>query len=635
MLESMRNHAKGWIAKIILTGIALSFVLWGVGDYFTGGNAEPVAMINDSPVGNNEFYQAYNRQLNAYRAMLGKQYSKEFVQSLNVKANTLQTIINRRIMLDVASNLGLTAPDAVVLATVQSNPSFQQAGTFDPQRYKILTRNMGFGSEQDYENDVRLNVMVDALQQAIIGSVHVSEAEIHERFTRQYEQRVLAAIVVDPVSVMDQVSVSDADAKAWYDEHKSSYQSPLRIKVNAVEIDPAVLAADMVVDDAEIKAAFDSRKAAFSEPEQRQASHILIKVKKDAWKGLRTAARKKIEAVQARLKAGEDFAKLAKEVSQDSSAAKGGELGWFKSGAMVGAFDKVVFGMDKGSVSDIVETQFGYHIIKLNDIRPAHDKTYAEVKDSLKAELIAAAANTEAYKLSQDLDDALGMEDSLKAAAESLNLKLVSSDAVSMDEAEVTPLLNNIEIRSKAFATLPGQPVEIVETNDGRFIAFEVVERIEPDTLAYADVARKVKANAKVYAANQKAREIADEIRQATGKSMDQLAQQYGQPKFISKPVRSDGVGDNASWLSNNLLARAFNTAAGGWVSQSINVPQGYAAVRIEKVIAPSEDDFNGKKAAIAKEVEKAKGAVRFARWMASVRDRYEIETNERVLAQF
>ncbi len=635
MLESMRNHAKGWLAKIILGGIALSFVLWGVGDYFTGGNAEPVAMINDSPVGNNEFYQAYNRQLNAYRSMLGKQFSKDLMKSLNVKENTLQTIINRRIMLDVASNMGLTAPDAVVLATVQNNPSFQEAGTFNPQRYKILTRNMGFGSEQDYENDVRLNVMVDALQQAIIGSVHVSDAEIHDQFKREYEQRVLAAIVVDPVSVMDQVSVSEADAKAWYDEHKASYQSPLRIKVNAVEIDPSQLAADMTVTDAEIKAAYDSRTAEFSEPEQRQARHILIKVKSDAWQGLRTAAHKKIEAVQARLNAGEDFAKLAKEVSQDSTADKGGDLGWFKQGAMVSAVDKAVFAMNKGDISDIIETPFGYHIIQLNDIRSAHKKAYADVKTMLKDQLLLAAANTEAYKLSQDLDDALGMEDSLKAAAETLNLKMISTDAVSLSKAEVTPILSDIEVRSKAFATLPGQSIEIVETNDGRFIAFEVVERIEPDTLAYADVASKVKANAKVYAANQKAREVADQIRNTTGKTMDQLAQQYGQPKFISKPVRSNGVGDNASWLSRNLLARAFITPEDGWIAQSINVPQGYAAVRIEKTIAPSEDDFNSKKDVIRKEVEKSKGAVRFARWMASVRDRYEINTNERVLAQF
>ncbi|MDQ6997630.1 MAG: SurA N-terminal domain-containing protein [Mariprofundus sp.] len=635
MLESMRKHAKSWVAKIILGGIALSFVLWGVGDYFTGGNSEPVATINDTPVSNAEFYQAYNRQINYYRSMLGKQYSKDLIKSLNVKDNTLQTIINRRVMLNTATELGLTAPNAVVLATVTNNPSFQSAGEFDPKRYQALTRNMGFGSEQDYENDVRLNVVVDALQQAIVGSVHVSDAEIRERFDREYEQRVLVAIVVDPVSVRDQVTISEADAKAWYESHKGDYQSPLRIKVNTVEIDPSALAVDMSVDESDIQAAYDAKKGEFVEAEQRKARHVLIKAKSDSSEAERLAARAKIEAVQARIKAGEDFSKIAKEVSEDSTAEKGGDLGWFKPGAMVSAFDQAVFAMEKGSVSGIVETQFGYHLIQLDDIRPATTKSYAEMKDTLRVGLLQTAANNEAYNLSQNLDDALGMEDSLKAAADVLNLKMNSSNAVSLQEAELDPMFTDVEIRSKAFATLPGQPIEIVEASNGTFVALEVVERIEPDTLPYEDVAAKVKANAKVDASNKKARDIADIIRTSSGKSLDQLAQEYGQAKYISKPVRSNGEGDSASWLSRSLLNRAFSTASGSWVAQSIKVPQGYAAVRVEKTIAPAADAFNGKKEAIRKEVEKTKGNVRFARFMASVRDRYDIVTNQRELERF
>jgi len=636
MLESMRNQAQSWLAKVLLTGIALSFVLWGVGDYFSDNGVTTVASIIDSPIGGSEFYQAYERQLNAYRSMLGKQYSKELAESLHVKDNTLQTIINRRIMLDVAGKLGLTAPEAVLLSTVQNNPSFQSAGAFDPKRYQILTRNMGFGSAQDYENDLRLNIMVDALQKTIVGSAQVSEAEIRDRFNHDYEQRVMAAIIVDPATQMDKIKITDAQAKDWYESHKESYQSPLKIKINAVEISALALAQDMSVDEAEIKAAYDSRKAEFAEAEQRKARHILIKVAKASPESVYKAARKKLESVQARIKAGEDFAKLAKEVSEDeATASKGGELGWFKSGVMAPGFDVTVFAMDKGAVSDIVETQRGFHLIQLEDVRPARQTPYAEVKDTLKSELVQARANDEAYKLSQDLDDALGMEDSLKAAAASLDLKVFSSDLVSLADAEVTPLLTDAEIRAKAFATLPGQPVEIIEVDDGRFIAFEVVERQEPDVLPYEQVIRKVKGDAKLKAANDKARELADEIRASKGKTLDELTQQYGQPKYISKPVRSNGVGDQSAWLTRALLDKAFMTAPGGWLNQSMEVAQGYAAVRIEKTIAPSGDEYAKQKASIARQVEQAKGAVRFARWMASVREGYEIVTNEKELERY
>jgi len=636
MLESMRNQAQSWLAKVLLTGIALSFVLWGVGDYFSDNGVTTVASINDNPIGSSEFYQAYERQLNAYRSMLGKQFSKELVASLHVKENTLQTIINRRIMLDIADNLGMVAPEAVLLSTVQNNPSFQSAGAFDPKRYQILTRNMGFGSAQDYENDLRLNIMVDALQKAIVGSVQISEPEIRDRFNHDYEQRVMAAIIVDPATQMDKIEISDAQAKAWYESHKQNYQSPLKIKVNAVEISALALAQEMSVDETEIQTAYDSRKAEFSEPEQRQARHILIKVAKASSEGAYKTARKKLESVQARIKAGEDFAKLAKEVSEDTTTAnKGGELGWFKAGVMAPRFDEAVFAMDKGDVSDIVETQFGFHLVQLEDVRAAHQKAYAEVKDTLKDELVQARANDEAYKLSQDLDDALGMEDSLKAATASLDLKMFSSDLVSMDDAEVTPLLTDAEIRAKAFATLPGQAVEIIEVSDGRFIAFEVVERQEPDILPFEQVVRKVKGDAKLEAANNKARELADEIRASKGKSLDELAQQYGQAKYISKPVRSNGVGDLAAWLTSPLLDKAFITPAGGWLNQSMDVAQGYAAVRVEKTIAPSDNEYAKQKSGIARQVKQSKGTARFARWMASVREGYEIVTNDKELERF
>ena len=636
MLESMRNQAQSWLAKVLLTGIALSFVLWGVGDYFSDRGAEPVATINGKPIGGPEFYQAYERQLNAYRSMLGKQFSKKLAESLHVKENTLQTIINRRIMLDVAHQLGMVAPEAVLLSSVENNPSFQSAGTFDPKRYQILTRNMGFGSEQDYENDLRLNIVVDALHKAITGSAQVSESEIRERFNHDYEQRVLAAIIVDPATQMDKITITDAQAKAWYESHKNDYKSPLKIKVNAVEINPRALAQDMSVDESEIKAAYDSRKAEFSVPEQRQARHILIKVAKTSSESTYKAARKKLEAVQTRLKAGEDFAKLAKEVSEDAAtASKGGELGWFKAGVISPQLDEVVFSMDKGDVSDIVETQSGFHLIQLEDIRPAHQQPYAEVKDTLKDELVQTRANDEAYKLSQDLDDALGMEDSLKAAAASLDLKVFSSDLVSLADAEVTPLLTDPEVRAKAFATVPGQSVEIIETGDGRFIALEVAERQEPDVLPFEQVVRKVKGDAKLDAANNKARELADAIRASKDKSLDKLAQQYGQAKYISKPVRSNGAGDQSTWLTKAMLDKAFMTPSGEWLNQSMEVAQGYAAVRIEKTIAPADAEYAKQKAGIARQVEQAKGAVRFARWMASTREGYDIVTNEKELERF
>ncbi len=636
MLESMRNHAQGWIAKIILGGIALSFVLWGVGDYFLGGGLDSVAEVDGKPISNAEYNQTYERQKNVYRQMLGKLYSSDLLASLNFKENTLQTLVNRHIMLGLASDLGLAAPEQVVLNNVQANPAFQSASGFDPKRYQILTRNMGFGSAKDYENNIRLNIMVDALKKAVSGSARVSEREVRDSFNRQYEQRILEAIIVDPDNLLEKIKVDMTTAQAWYEGHKDNYRSPLRSKINIVDINPAELARDIIVDEVDIRTAYENRKNEFSEPEQRKASHILVKVAQDASDELRAVAHKKIEAAQLRLKAGDDFATVAKEISNDTTTTdKGGSLGWFKHGMMVAEFDQTVFSMAKGDTSDIIETQFGYHIIFLEDIREARIRSFAEVKDSLRDDLIKARAAEEAYTLSQDLDEALGMEDSLKAAAESLNLKMQTIGPVSLDEAIAQPLLADEELRGKAFSTMPGQAIEIVETAKGHFVAFEVVERIEPDVIEFTKVAAKALEDARHDASMKQARRLAEEIRQAGDKPLDTLVQEFGQAKFISKPVRSSGEGDDAGWLTNDVLSQAFNVNQGAWVGQAIKVPQGFAVVRVEKIIPASEDEFNSKKDEISEKARKAKGAVRFARWMASVRDRHEITINQRALDRY
>jgi len=201
MLENMRNHAQSWLAKLILGGVALSFVLWGVGDYFMGSRVQTIAKVDGNPISDSAFYQAYERQLNTYRAILGKQFSKKAMESIGLKQSTLQILINRHLMLDEAANMGLVAPKTVLLAHVRANPTFQSVGNFDPRRYEILTRNMGFRTPADYEANLRLDMMVNALQKAVMQSATVTDEEVRERFENEYEKRELAALIVRPSDI--------------------------------------------------------------------------------------------------------------------------------------------------------------------------------------------------------------------------------------------------------------------------------------------------------------------------------------------------------------------------------------------------------------------------------------------------
>ncbi|MDQ6964619.1 MAG: SurA N-terminal domain-containing protein, partial [Mariprofundales bacterium] len=472
MLESMRSAAQSWLAKLILGGIAFSFALWGVGDYFNGSRVETVAEVDGSPIVDSQFAKAYDRQINAYRNMLGKQFNRDMLKQLHVKDDTLQTMINRKIMLEEAHRLGLTAPEAVLIARIQGTPAFRSQTGFDPNRYRILTRNLGYSSTRDFESAERLNIMVDALQQAIMRSATVSDDEIRQRFNSEYEKRTLAAIVVDPDTFSSSIKISDSDARAYYNKHRDSFKSPRRVALVAVVIDPKKLLDEQSVTDEELLKRYNDHREQFVTPERRKASHILIKVASDASDELVKAARKKIEAAKARLDSGESFATVAREMSEDSSAEDGGDLGFFTRGMMVPPFEKAAFALKQGETSAAIRSQFGFHIIKLTSIQERRQQRFAEVKQQLSDELKLELAGERAYQLSQELDDALGQEGSLTAAAHIVDLPLLHIDPISRAEAFTNRLLaSSPELLKRAFTTTKDDPIEVVELNDGRFVA--------------------------------------------------------------------------------------------------------------------------------------------------------------------
>jgi peptidyl-prolyl cis-trans isomerase D len=638
MLESMRKHAQGWLAKVLLGAIILSFALWGVGDYFSGNQIETVAEVDGEVIHHVEFLETYQRQLNSYRSMLGEQFTKEMAEQIGVKNETIQTMINRKLMLLEANSLGLIVPDQAVLGTVQSNPAFQEDKGFSTTRYQGLVRQMGFASARDYESYLRQSIMIDTLQKGLTNAATVSEKEVMESFKEKFEKRVLAAIVVNPEDLKSSVEVSDEQARTWYESHASLYQSPLRVELQAVEINASSFGTEIEITDADVEQAYADRQAEFIEAEKRRASHILVRVAKDASEDVLAVAQDKIDAAKSRLDRGEVFAEVAKDVSDDVTASEGGNLGLFARGSMVAEFEDAVFSdMKIGDVSHVIRTQFGLHLIQLNEIQPEAVRELSEVRESIRNQLQQQAVSEEVYNISRDLDNALGMEDSLAAAAATVNLKVRKLGKLSTDNVMADALLGSSkELQTKAFTTMPGDAIEIIEVNSGQFVALEVMARIDPETMAYEEVVKRVYNDVRRDEAVKKAQSIASEILAAgiAGADVDALAQKFAQPKYISKPVFSTGEGDDAVWLQAVLQA-SFRTPEENWVASVLPTGQGIAAVFVQDVEEADSATFEAEAEAVRQEAAKSKGAVRFARWMASVRDRHEVSVNDRVLERF
>jgi len=637
MLEAMRNQAQSWIAKIILMGIALSFALWGVGDYFMDSNIDVVAEVDGKKISARSFQNVYNQQLNNYRSMLGQGFSKEMADNLGLKETTLQTMINRRLMLDEASDQGLVGPVTTLLARIQSTPAFQSAqGQFDAGRYQALTRNLGFRTPVDYERDQQLNLMVEALERTLSESSQLVETDIYQRYLNKEEKRDLTALIVETAALAEDLQLSEADIQAYYDQNKHMFMSPTRLSMVAIDIN-AVKMLDMIdVDDDTLKNAYEDGKDEWLTGEERRASHILVRLAPDADEDTKKSAQERIEAALQRLKGGDTFDVVAKEISDDTTSSQGGDLGFFTKGRMVPSFEKAVFSLEKNAVSGVVKTDFGLHLIQLTDIREARQQTFEEVKVALRTKLRLEKAGEEAYALSRELDDVLGQEDHLKDAAAILDLPLLKLGELSQQESVSQTLFNvDEDYRKQIFRSSPSDSIEIVEISTGRFVAVEVLSRIDPQEQALEEVLEQVRLQAKAEKVQEVSRLQAESLLGNVSNLAD-MAVDNSQAIYVAKAVKRDGTGDEqADWLRQDLLDQVFLLSEGKLATQVFETSKGFALVQVDRVIAVSDDEFGLVHDDLEQELRKGLGQARFERWMSSVRQRHDIQINESILLKF
>ncbi|MGB6309035.1 MAG: SurA N-terminal domain-containing protein [Steroidobacteraceae bacterium] len=400
MLQSIHDKLKGWLAGVVLGIIGLVFVFWGIN--WTLSAPTYAAKVNGSEISANEVRQSYQQQLaQAERQSNG---SVSDAQRNQIKMRVLDDYVNSEALLTRADKLGYRVTDPQLLAAMAQIPIFQVDGKFDYGHAVAVLRSQG-RSIPEIEALFRRDVKLRQLDSALSLSSFATATEMKEIRALTKQQRELGWLTLSAEKYASQATPDDAALKAYYDAHKAQYMTPETVDLRYAEISLAQLASKVNVDDAQLKAYYEEQKAKtperFVQPEQRRVSHILLTVanpKDDA------AVKAKAAAVLKRAQAGEDFAKLAKEFSQDpGSAQQGGDLGWSERKAWVAPFADAAFSMKVDEIRGPVKTQFGYHILKLVGIQPADVKTFEQAKAELETEY----RRNEAEKLFNDAQDAL------------------------------------------------------------------------------------------------------------------------------------------------------------------------------------------------------------------------------------
>jgi peptidyl-prolyl cis-trans isomerase D len=400
MLQTIHDKLKGWLAGVVLGAIGLVFVFWGINWTMSAPNY--AAKVNGSEISANEVRQSYQQQLaQAERQTNG---SISDVQRNEIKARVLDEYVNSEALVTRADALGYRVSDQELLQTMSQVPVFQVDGKFDYAHAVAVLRAQG-RSIPEIEALFRRDAKLRQLDSALAMSSFATATEMKQFRALTQQQRELTWVTFSAEKYANQATPDEAALKTYYDAHKSDYMTPETVDLRYVEISLAQLASKVSVDDAQLKTYYDEQKVKtperFTEPEQRRVSHILLSVsnpKDDA------AVKSKAEGILKRAQAGEDFSKLAKEFSQDpGSAQQGGDLGWSERKVWVAPFADAAYSMKVNEIRGPVKTQFGYHILKLEGIRPATVKTFEQAKPDLEAEY----RRNEAEKLFNNAQDQL------------------------------------------------------------------------------------------------------------------------------------------------------------------------------------------------------------------------------------
>ncbi len=451
MLQSLRDKAQGWIAWIIVGLIALTFILFGTENFFSGSNrGNVVAKVQGSEISAQELENAYRRYLNQAGNESVSQIDQHFV-----KKELLQSMIDESIMMNDAKKMGLTISPQRVGFMLNSIPFFLVEGHFSPDAYQRFLINAGY-TDTGFKSYLKTALIKQQLEQGLMQTAYSLPADLETLIKFILQKRDFRFFTISRQTFENEVVTTDEEIKAYYDKHLNDFKTPERIALEYVLLSLPNIAEQYQPKEEVIQAYFTENAASFNQPERVQVGHILIAVPKNANESDTKAAKARVEEAAKRIKNGESFEALAKEISEDkASNQNGGKLEWISKGEMIPEFEKAAFDLNKkGDVSAPVRTDFGYHLIKLLDKQAAKARKLEEVKDDIIAKMKHEWAQEKFAKMGDELNDlAFDHPDSLQPVVDKLGLTLHKTDFFTKNEGpkEKDALLQNPNVVSAAF----------------------------------------------------------------------------------------------------------------------------------------------------------------------------------------
>lgn len=479
MLQAINDRIKGWLGIVIVAIIALPFAFWGIQSYTGNSIQQFAATINGIEISPRELefsvYQQRQRLLQQYDGKLPFEESQ-------LKSQVLDQLINQKLIEMITFQNGYRISDKELSKNIKK--LFSQDGEFNRILFDSVRQQQGKSAAQ-FEYDLRNELRVIQIRDGIVNSGFVSNSEARKIAELESQSREVSLVTFSLDNYTKDVSVTEEEIKNAYDVDSGRYMTPEKLSIDYIELKSDVLS-DVPIDEKQIKLMYDEYVASISQKEKRKASHILIKAGDD-----KEVTKKQLVDIRQQLKSGVSFEKLAREHSQDIVSAKqGGDLGWIEYGQMVKPFEKELYSLEKGEVSNIVESQFGMHLIKLHEIKHEPLKSLEEMRDGFEKSLKQEVASNMFYDLSENMaTTAFENPDSLDAVVDVMGLKLQTSDLFTRDSG--TGIAANDLIRKSAFSPgvlQQGNNSDIIELSPDHVVVLRVNQHVASSLRPFEEV---------------------------------------------------------------------------------------------------------------------------------------------------
>jgi len=525
MLGTIREKFTGWIAALIIGAISIALVISFGNMNQTPLEQDVVITVNEKEITLIDYREEYTNQLLDFQEIIGNEIPESL--EFTIQESATENLIMKMLLKDYVDAQGYRVSPEFVAELITSDPNFLLGEEFNRKNYQAILTSQGSSTSQ-YENYLRTLSQIKQLERGLIESSFITPSEFRKLVELQMEERGGQYLLIPGSNFADQVSLDNEKISTFYTENTNSFMAEEEIDVEYLLIDIEDIVQDIKYSKSDVEQYYKENIDRFRSNEERKSSHILISFDDEV---IEDAALEQIKDIQERIGGGESFEALAQEFSDDAgSAANGGDLGWAEPGLFVPEFDQVLFALEVGDVSDPVKTQFGYHIIRMDDLKEGRKKEFAEIEEELTNEYLNSEAEDRLYDLAEQLDDlALQAFNELNSVADEMALDLNQISAITRDGSSFLnqqPELIDILFSPSSLEQFENTPV--YEFNNSIIVA-RVIDHRLPEIKSLSDVEDEItnllKAQDSIEIANEEATKIIKEL--SSGKTMSELSDLY------------------------------------------------------------------------------------------------------------